>query len=205
MLEKITAGGKSDLDPTHPDLRGSFMLDSRKVLVFTKPEPKLTSLETIMKAYPRGIDSRDMVWMWKRALGAVWLAHSRGVVHGSLVPPNILLDLEGHSAHLINWTASAPIGGKIKLKHLSYPAWYPRDAPEASIGLDLYMLATSMDDVANSLVPESINRLIVMCLSERPEGRPRDAGVFHAILDSVIRETFGSPKFRKFTLPEGAG
>lgn len=201
MLEKIATAGPSEMDVTRPDIIGSFMLDGRKVLVLTRPKVELVSLEDINQAYPRGIDCRDMVWMWKRVLAAVGIAHECGVVHGALLPPHILLDLESHGCHLVGWASAAEVNSKIKLKNLSYTSWYPKDAPTATSGLDLHMLACSMfDAVAPTSVPSSIQRLLTLSM-QTPEKRSRSALVLHELLDQVLRETYGPPKFRKFTMP----
>src|SRR5262249_44992981 len=42
----------------------------------------LYSLAEVARAYPAGVDPRDMVWIWRRLLVALGFLHRSGVIHG---------------------------------------------------------------------------------------------------------------------------
>jgi hypothetical protein len=44
----------------------------------------------VKEAYPRGIDAKDMAWIWRRVLLALDFAHTNKVIHGSVLPTHYL-------------------------------------------------------------------------------------------------------------------
>lgn len=62
------------------------------------------SLEEILRAFPKGINFRDMVWMYKRLLVAIGLAHSKGIIHGAVLPAHVLVHPQEHGAKLLDWS-----------------------------------------------------------------------------------------------------
>jgi hypothetical protein len=136
--------------------------------------PDYFTIDDVLKAYPKGIDYRDMAWMFKRTLVGLWWAHQRGFLHGALLPPHILLFGQNHGAKIIDWCYSAstraqaledvprrsrPIGepdptdlmysGRTQIQVLitEYADYYPPEVPdkmEASEATDIYMAAKCM-------------------------------------------------------------
>jgi hypothetical protein len=73
------------------------------------------SFADVLKAYPQGIDYRDMAWMFKRTLVGLWWAHHRGLLHGALLPPHVLLNGQNHGAKIIDWCYSIPTRNQLFL------------------------------------------------------------------------------------------
>ncbi|MDQ2717421.1 MAG: hypothetical protein M3Z08_21205, partial [Chloroflexota bacterium] len=64
----------------------------------------LYSLKEVRQAYPQGIDSRDMAWIWRRLLVALGFAHAGRVIHGCVLPTHILIHPAQHGVVLIDWS-----------------------------------------------------------------------------------------------------
>ena len=64
------------------------------------------SLEEIIRAYPKGLNFRDMVWMYKRLLVAIGFAHTKGVIHGAILPSHVMVHPVEHGAKLLDWSYS---------------------------------------------------------------------------------------------------
>ncbi len=142
-------------------------------------------LDEVLKVYPKGLDFRDMIWIYKRMLVGVGFAHTQGYIHGALVPPHIMVDPIGHGAKLIDWCYAVntkapppdpvPLGwghlkpapvppGRVKAIVSAYKSFY---APEilrkepVSPATDIYMLtkcaiALLGGDVEKGTVPKTV-------------------------------------------------
>lgn len=62
------------------------------------------SMADVIRAYPQGIDYRDMAWMFKRALVVLGWVHQKNIVHGNITPPHILVHPIGHGGKIIDWS-----------------------------------------------------------------------------------------------------
>lgn len=136
--------------------------------------PDYFTVEDVMIAHPKGIDYRDMAWMFKRTLVGLWWAHKNGFLHGAVLPPHILLFGQNHGAKIIDWCYSVstraqalettprrsrPLGEpdpadsvysnmtQIPALITEYADYYPPEVPdrrEASEATDIYMAAKCM-------------------------------------------------------------
>jgi len=77
--------------------------DGRRVNVFA-PIDGYVSLEEVLRAYPQGLNFRDVVWMYKRLLVAIGFAHSKGIIHGAILPSHVLIHPIEHGAKLLDWS-----------------------------------------------------------------------------------------------------
>lgn len=96
-----------------PRLIDSFQLktksgEMRRVNVFPNFEDHV-SLAEILAAYPSGLDYRDMVWMFKRLLDGIGFAHTKGFIHGAVLPPHVLVHGVGHGAKVVGWSYSVKV------------------------------------------------------------------------------------------------
>lgn len=114
----------------------------------------LFSLHEIKKAYPRGIDARDMAWIWRRLLIALDFAHTNKVIHGCVLPTHILIHPEQHGVVLIDWSYAIldPITTHTWISAISTPyrEWYPAEVfarEEPQPGLDIYLAGLCMIDL----------------------------------------------------------
>ncbi len=158
----------------------------------------MPSLIDVKKAYPDGIDERDMVWMFKRLLAAVWTAHSIGVVHSAVLPEHVLLNLKTHGIWLIDWMHTNKVGKIPKYLELTSRAVYPeyKLTAENATALDIHMSAVCMIDLMGGInnVSKDIRLILRACTMGATDARE-----VHQQLDKIVKKLYGSV-FRPFKL-----
>jgi serine/threonine protein kinase len=204
----------------------SFLLKSgggaaRRVNVMQLAEGYV-SLAEVMAAYPHGLDYKDVVWMLKRNLAALWYCHRQKlVVHGCIIPTNLLVHPTGHGAKVVDWCYAVRDwpNDKDHVKAIS-KAWRAYYAPEIlakkppTPSADLYMLAKIVvkllgGEVAESspsfLIPDAVPKPIRSFLSGmllmNPARRPDDGGKLHEEFDELLLKLVGKPKYRPLVMP----
>jgi hypothetical protein len=166
------------------------------------------SLAEVLRAYPAGIDVRDMAWMWRRILEVLSFVHERAhIVHGAVLPDHVLIDPVDHSARLIDWSYSVPLGQRMKAIPTGRADWYP---PEVTTkgrttgpGVDIYTSAK----IALALVggdidklPVKVSALLRACLIPSPSMRHSSVVDVYKRFDEVLTHLYGPPVFRPFTM-----
>lgn len=166
------------------------------------------TLADVMRAYPGGLDVRDMAWMWRRILEILSFVHERAeLVHGAVLPDHVLIDPVDHSARLVDWCYSVPTGSRMKAVPSGRDAWYP---PEVFLkgrttgpGVDVFTSAK----IALALVggdidklPAKIAALLRACLIPSPSMRHSSVRDVYKRFDEVLRHLYGPPAFRPFTM-----
>lgn len=193
-----------------PYLSNSFALeDGRQVNVLAYRD--WPSAQDAIEAYPDGIDPRDVVWMWKRALSALHYTHFNGIVHGAMTPDHIMLDLANHGAKLVGWCNSVPANTALKLMNTKYESYYPEEVTKkdkATCSTDVYMLAKTVvallggDAKAFSTsVPKRMSSLLRACLIKGQYARFGNAIDVFSELDKALVPMFGPKVFREFKMP----
>jgi hypothetical protein len=197
-----------------PELTASFMLagkPARRVNVLPLYDGYVL-LSQVKAAYPGGIDFRDFVWMFKRALMALGFAHRRGLVHGAVLPGHLLVHPLEHGAKLIDWSYSVPIGERIKAISASHRGLYPEEVlnrEPATPATDIYMLARCaimlLGIGLRKDVPPRLIAFLQGCILRKPGHRPQDAWALHEELDALLQRLVGPPKYRPLIMPAAAG
>lgn len=153
----------------YPKLLDSFAVaDGRKRLRANAVErlDGFVNLEEVRRKYPRGLDPLHMSWIWRRVLWALGGAHEAGVLHGALVPSNIMIHPTLHGVVLVDWCYSALAMGT------TYPSlraivggrrdWYHRDIlnrKNSKVAHDFAMASRSMQFLtAGANVPGEISQ-----------------------------------------------
>lgn len=167
------------------------------------------SLEQVRLAYPAGVDPRDMAWMWRRILAILGAVHQSGVVHGAVVPSNVMIHPEKHGLALIDWAYSLEVGGRPRAVSGAYRAMYPpelEDEKRLSPASDLYVAAQT----AKSLLPYPLVatpgpiRAYFKALALTERLRPDDAWLMLNTFDDVLERCYGRRRFRPFAMPAPA-
>ena len=191
-----------------PKLFDSFTLRGksgapRAVNVISRRSGMVTLAE-VQKAYPDGLDFRDVVWMWKRCLSALGFIHNKGFVHGSMTADHILVHPTEHGAKIVDWCYAVKIGGKIKAADSKAKAIAPPELLEkrpASEGTDIWMLHKTIATMLNADAPKKIHAFINGCLIKNPALRPSDAFGLHEELSDLLFELVGKPQYRPLAMP----
>lgn len=168
------------------------------------------SLAEVIRAYPSGVDPRDMAWMWRRILELLAWMHSRTkVVHGAVIPDHFLIHPERHAGRLIDWSYAVQ-GSALKAIPANKDSFYPPEVflkKPATPALDVYMSAQCALALVGGdpkVLPRPIADLLAACLLKSPHRRHVDALEVYTRFDYVLKELYGPPSFRPFSMPEAA-
>ncbi|BCJ59249.1 serine/threonine protein kinase [Micromonospora endophytica] len=165
--------------------------------------PGLHNLVEVRRAYPDGLDARDVAWMWRRLLVALGLAHRAGVVHGAVLPPHVLIEPHEHGVVLVDWCLSAETGGVVPALVPGYEQWYPvevTDRRPCGPGTDIAMAAHCMTWLMGAAAPRELLAFAQGCRQRPLSARPDDAWRLLGELDEVLHRLYGPRTFRPFTL-----
>lgn len=196
----------------YPTSYGGALVDGNQGHILERIENCVT-LADILRAYPDGIDYRDVAWMLKRILVGLWFAHKREVIHGAVLPPHILLTLHDHGGRLIDWSYSTEPRVKVPAMVTEYEDYYPPEVPNsepAREGTDLYMIVKCAQALLGAdlktkdfpdSVPGPIRELFGLCLNDSVHMRPIDASEVHDTFDRLLKDAVGKPTFRPFSMP----
>ncbi|GEE03740.1 hypothetical protein nbrc107696_41860 [Gordonia spumicola] len=143
-----------------------------------------------------GLDGRDWAWIHRRLLRAVAGAHRIGLVHGAVVPENILIHPEGHGVVLAGWSFAAEPGQAPAGRIASRRDLYPPGAEPAGPALDVYMLHATMAQMLAS--GERRQRMFAAgCMQASPRMRPAAVDLLEEY-DDLLEDLYGPRTFRRF-------
>ncbi|GIJ08545.1 serine/threonine protein kinase [Micromonospora andamanensis] len=165
--------------------------------------PGLHSLVEVRRAYPDGLDARDVAWMWRRLLVALGLAHRAGLVHGAVLPSHVLIDPDAHGLVLVDWCFSTEPGGTVPAMVPDHDTWYPPevlDRGPCGPGTDIFMVTRCMTWLMNREAPRRLLDFAQGCRQRFLRARPDDAWLLLRELDEVLHRLYGPRTFRPFTL-----
>lgn len=192
----------------------------RQANVFTYRDGFIPIVDLI-KAFPRGLDPRDVAWIWRRSLEVLTWVHDLGIIHGAILPPHILVNLSNHGGMLIDWSYALDLK-KNPAAHVSaispaFKHYYPPEVfrkDRATPALDLYMLTrcmvalhvgSSAEVALETGIPDSmpvpIRRFIEACLIPNPARRHTSATDAYREYDAILKRLYGPPTFRDLKLP----
>ncbi|GHJ12091.1 hypothetical protein TPA0908_00860 [Micromonospora sp. AKA38] len=165
--------------------------------------PGLHSLEDVRRAYPDGVDPRDAAWMWRRLLVALGLAHRAGVVHGAVLPRNVLIEPDAHGLVLVDWCFSTEPGGLVPALVTGMADWYPPEVTgkrPCGPGTDIALAARCLTWLMADRAPRELRAFAAGCRQPALTARPDDAWRLLRELDEVLERLYGPRTFRPFTL-----
>ena len=176
--------------------------------------PGFYSLEDVRNAYPEGISPRHMAWIWRQLLLALGYAHTRGIIHGAVLPSHVLIHPD-HDLMLVDWCYAVRSTGGSHIPAISerYADWYPpevlaKQAP--SPATDIYMSARCMaylmdpDGIGLVGIPPRIRGFITSCLLKPVSYRPQDAWKLRKEFTTLIEQLWGPRRRIPFTMPPAA-
>lgn len=178
-----------------PSYEESFLVDGRQVNI-TSATMDGYSLEYI-KNRLLGIPFIHIVWMMNRLLSVLGFAHENGIIHGAVLPCNLIYKPADHGLTLIDWTASVKNHSPIKLVRKSFIDNYPKEVElkkELRSTADIYMATKAMKSAASS-IPKRFRGFFEWCLAESPNSRPSEAWKVQDRWMEIARQEYGSPKF----------
>ena len=182
------------------------------------------TLDEIRRAYPTGIDPRDVAWIWRRLLVALGAAHRAGIVHGAVLPPHICVLPEEHGLVLVGWTCAVETGSLIPAISAAHEHWYPKEVlskEPSTPATDVALGARSMlfllgprgtrgtsgpggprgSDAPMEDAPAALSRFFRGCMLPSPRQRPQDAWELLREFDDLLARLWGNREFRPFSVP----
>lgn len=174
----------------------------RRAVVSTLPADGMIDLATVRASYPDGVDPRDAAWMWRRLLVALGYAHRCGVIHGAVLPENVLIQPEDHGVVLANWHyAACQPTDRIPAMVARYIDWYPPEIPakeKPTPATDICLASRTMADLVGNRLPAPLRAFVVGCTLPSQRRRPQDAWKLLAEFDDLLDRLYGTRKFRPF-------
>jgi len=206
-----------------PRLLDSFLYEDggvfRQVNVFERA-PGWVSLVEVRQRYPRGLDAREVAWIWRRVLVALGFAHLNGRIHGALLPCNIEILPELHGLRLVEWSYSVAraeppgdaAGECLTALDPAYADWCPGDVQCGNPplpGMDISMAARCMiellggDPLRRTLpasVPQPLCAFFKGSTLPGKRSQPQDAWSLKGEFEDLIRPLWGEQKFQPFVM-----
>lgn len=171
------------------------------------------TLAAVREAYPRGVDPRAAVWMWKRALELLGFVHRAGYTHGAMLPPHWLVHPRDHGVVFAGWSCATRLDARAALPawSIAHEAFYPRDvwqgAP-ATAATDMAMSARCVafalgGDPATGRVPDAVPTIFAGLVRAQcdPATALDDAWALKEKLDAAAHASFGPSRYVPFAMP----
>jgi serine/threonine protein kinase len=171
------------------------------------------TLAQLRQRFPAGVEPRHVLWIFRRCLSALGLAHGKGILHAHLTPDHVLVRPSDHNLWLLDWGVAihrpAETGETFRAID---PLYSPPEARRGQPPLpasDLYALARCMiftlggDPARETLPPATpapLERLIRALLKESSVQRPQDAWELYQTLDTIREELYGPHRFIEFVV-----
>ncbi|MBI5065398.1 serine/threonine protein kinase [Candidatus Woesearchaeota archaeon] len=185
-----------------PAMRDFFkMEDGSYIIAMSFVEGK--TLDKIIKKH-KALHPEEVCWITQRLLNALHYLHNKGVVHGDVKPPNVIIQPSEHNAVLVDYGLASLLPTR-KTKAIGYTPIFV--APEIEEGKppipesDLYCLGLTMlyalggDPIAKSYpdhVPKEIQDFCNDLIRYNPVDRPNwEKEDLVAKLSKVREEVFG--------------
>lgn len=184
--------------------------DSRAYNVFPRFDGYI-SMADILRAYPEGIDFRDMVWMFKRTLAGLGFVHRKEVVHGAIIPPHILVHPTDHGAKIVDWCYAVQYAKHpVKAMVPEWEAYYAEAIPNkrgATPGTDIEMITRCAvgligGDPKTGKIPDTVPREIIAFFRRLLDDQPENAWTVHEAFDKLLEKVVGKRKYRPFAMPD---
>ena len=174
-------------------------------------EVKGITMNELMDQYKRGVPAKHVMWMLERLLSVVGYLHSNFVVHGNIIPENIIINKDNHNVTLLGLSFCIPNANTEDAHYKIVNDFYT--APEVNKNArvlpssDIYSVGKIAikllgGDVSTNGMPISVDsrvrtfirKMVSPSLSERPN----DAWELWTKLIKLRNEVFGTQRFQKF-------
>ncbi len=166
---------------------------SNAALVLRNPPGFWGSLAAVRANYPRGIDARHAVWMWRRTLEVLGYVHGAGWAHGNLHPGHLLVHPGDHGMLIIGWAGAqrAADGSAACARDLRQAAWSIRALLAAGDGAG----APPIPDA----VPAALAALLRRASEDQDWCMAAGAQGIDDQLVAAAAAAFGAPRFIAFS------
>jgi len=204
VLRRLQADGDEEFRYGAPAVVEAFKhrdpSKANRQCIVREMDPGLVTLADVHRAYPDGLDPRDVAWMWRRILAVLGWAHQVGVVHGSVLPEHVLIEPIKHRLMLVGWGHSVEMAGRLTSIVGGQRDWYPDEVLKkepAGAHTDIYMATRCMEYLLPNPTPLPFKAFARGCTFLRPD----DAWGLKAEFDDLIARLWGSRTYRPLSMP----
>lgn len=165
------------------------------------------TLEQVKRTHKKGIQPRSSIWLWRRILEILSFLHGSGYVHGSLLPPHLMVEDGEHGVRLVGYGCAGSKGSKLKHVLPKYEDYYPNLSghsqtltPEFDITMSARTIAFMVGgDPETGEVPDVVPKQLAELISEAANGKTASAGsgawTLRELLGKLSDEIYGTPEF----------
>jgi hypothetical protein len=236
QLQASTAAGAERFTQRMPQpilqaaVKGGTLAGSPAMLLRWAPGFTHT-FESVRRHFPRGIEPRASIWIWRRILEALTFIHASGFVHGAVLPPHLLIEDGEHGVRLVGFRNAGRLGGEPSPPSPAFASMYPRGLMQLgrlTPALDIAMSARCIafvlgGDAATGEVPSAVPAPLAAEIARAAAGDTTgitgitggpdaaasapgtagaDAWALSERLGALARQVYGPPSFCPLTLPE---
>ncbi len=149
------------------------------------------SLEAMNARFPKGIDPRHAVWIWRRMLDVLHFIHVQGWSHGDVRPEHALVHPAAHGIRLIGW-ASAKKGASMNEQAM--------DLLRSAKVVLVLLSGASESGIFPDQVPDELAQLVTRASEDGDFCHQQGAKGLDALLLAAARAAFGAPSFVPLTI-----
>lgn len=153
------------------------------------------SLREVIEDYPKGIDQKDVAWMYRRMLVAIGNTHDAGFAHGAPNLDAFLIEPETHALVLTNWQFSKELDQNINMVTPDLKEFYETDR-EMTKKKDLRILS----DAAFQLLHPGSTKRIRAFFNGMRRYPTNDARAALGEFDALLKELWGERDFHAFRM-----
>jgi len=144
------------------------------------------SLAALNARFPKGLDPRHAVWIWRRMLDVLQFIHVQDWAHGDVRPEHALVHPENHGVQLIGW-ASAKRGASKKDQ--------AADLQRSARVVLVLLCGASSSGIVPAAVPTELAQLVTQASEDDAFCRQEGAQGLDVLLKTAARAAFGPPTF----------
>jgi serine/threonine protein kinase len=173
------------------------------------------TLEDVQRAFPKGIEPRPSVWIWRRILEILSFIHASGYVHGAILPSQLMIQENDHGLRIVGFSCAARIGKKLPAVNARFESFYPASVlngawlvPLADLTMSARCIAAALGgDPATGDLPKAVPEPLALVLRrvgwpDPVDSPPEDALAIHGELGEIAKQVFGAPKFCSIVMPD---
>ena len=165
------------------------------------------SLSEVRQFHPQGVSPGVAVWTLKRLLEVLHWSHESGVLHGSVLPPHVLIHPRNHGAMLIGWSTAVGRAGSqpVSLPGISraWKDWYMAGQNASTTG-DVAMAARcalQMAGAASSNAAGTLPQPLADLLIRATKMEFADAWTLRELVSARALDALGPPAYCPLAMP----
>jgi hypothetical protein len=182
----------------HGTAKGKFGND-RPVLALRQPAGAWGSLAAAHRSFPKGVDPRHAVWMWRRVLELLSSVHAAGWVHGDLILDHQIVHPEDHGVHLVGWSRATPFASsRASSDHSLHEASPLRDLVQSAWAVRTLLSPYAAPEPIYDGVPQPLVDLLERVTQDLKWTASQSAMQLRQSVGEAAEAAFGPPRFIPF-------